>query len=117
MTQTESTSPVTDSSGASPNMMSPNEFIQTARAIEREIGKVIVGQEEAIRGILTCLLAGGHALLEGVPGLGKTLMGRTLARTGSASVVAGSALDTSSAISVEGVCNERPSFTAAGAAS
>jgi MoxR-like ATPase len=60
--------------------MSPNEFIQTARAIEREIGKVIVGQEEAIRGILTCLLAGGHALLEGVPGLGKTMLVRTLSQ-------------------------------------
>jgi MoxR-like ATPase len=80
MTQTESTTPVTGSSGASPNMMSPNEFIQTARAIEREIGKVIVGQEEAIRGILTCLLAGGHALLEGVPGLGKTMLVRTLSQ-------------------------------------
>jgi MoxR-like ATPase len=80
MTQTESTPPITDSSSASPNLMSPNEFIQNARAIEREIGKVIVGQEEAIRGILTCLLAGGHALLEGVPGLGKTMLVRTLSQ-------------------------------------
>ena len=50
----------------------------TAQAIEAEIGKVIVGQREVVRGILTCVLAGGHALLEGVPGLGKTLLVRTL---------------------------------------
>ena len=45
----------------------------------REVQTVIVGQDEVLRGILTCLLAGGHGLLEGVPGLGKTLMIRTLA--------------------------------------
>ena len=45
----------------------------------REIQQVIVGQDEVLRSILTCLLAGGHGLLEGVPGLGKTLMIRTLA--------------------------------------
>jgi len=45
----------------------------------REIQQVIVGQDDVLRGILTCLLAGGHGLLEGVPGLGKTLMIRTLA--------------------------------------
>ena len=45
-----------------------------------EIGKVIVGMEEVVEGVLTCLLADGHALLEGVPGLGKTLLVRTLAQ-------------------------------------
>ncbi|HEY8378412.1 MAG TPA: MoxR family ATPase [Nannocystis sp.] len=45
----------------------------------REVQTVIVGQDEVLRGIVTCLLAGGHGLLEGVPGLGKTLMIRTLA--------------------------------------
>ena len=45
----------------------------------REVQQVIVGQDEVLRSILTCLLAGGHGLLEGVPGLGKTLMIRTLA--------------------------------------
>lgn len=44
-----------------------------------EIQKVVVGHEEVIRGVLTCLFVGGHALLEGVPGLGKTLLVRTLA--------------------------------------
>nr|HQH73262.1 AAA family ATPase [bacterium] len=43
-----------------------------------EIGKVIVGSREIIDGALICLFAGGHALLEGVPGLGKTLLVRTL---------------------------------------
>ncbi len=44
-----------------------------------EIGKVIVGNREVIDGVLTCMLAGSHALLEGVPGLGKTVLVRTLA--------------------------------------
>ncbi len=47
--------------------------------LEQEIGKVIVGQPETVRGVLTCLFVGGHVLLEGVPGLGKTLLIRTLA--------------------------------------
>lgn len=48
--------------------------------VREEIGKVIVGNKEIIDGVLTCLLAGGHALLEGVPGLGKTLLVRTMAQ-------------------------------------
>jgi MoxR-like ATPase len=47
--------------------------------IKQEIGKVIVGHDEIVHGVLTCLFIGGHALLEGVPGLGKTLLVRTLA--------------------------------------
>jgi len=50
-------------------------------AIAAEVGKVIVGHEQVIHEVLTCLLSGGHALLEGVPGLGKTLLVRTLADT------------------------------------
>ena len=46
--------------------------------LEREIGKRIVGHKEVVRGVLTALFAGGHCLLEGVPGLGKTLLVRTL---------------------------------------
>jgi len=46
--------------------------------VSDEIGKVIVGHAEIVRGVLTCLFVGGHALLEGVPGLGKTLLVRTL---------------------------------------
>ena len=58
--------------------LAPAEFIRIARSIEEEVGKVIVGQDDVVRGILTCVLAGGHALLEGVPGLGKTMLVRTL---------------------------------------
>src|ERR671938_627506 len=58
--------------------MTPAEFVRVAHAIEEEVGKVIVGQRDIVRGILTCVLAGGHALLEGVPGLGKTMLVRTL---------------------------------------
>ena len=47
--------------------------------VKGEIGKVIVGHDDIIHGVLTCLFIGGHALLEGVPGLGKTLLVRTLA--------------------------------------
>jgi len=48
--------------------------------LKAELGKVIVGMEEVVEGVLTCLLADGHALLEGVPGLGKTLLVRTLSQ-------------------------------------
>src|SRR5215467_7207879 len=50
-----------------------------AITIERELSKVIVGYPDVLRGVLITLLAGGHALLEGAPGLGKTLLVRTLA--------------------------------------
>jgi len=50
------------------------------KRVRDEIGKVIVGQQEVVDGVLICLLAGGHVLLEGVPGLGKTTLLRTLAR-------------------------------------
>ncbi len=53
-------------------------FRQTYGALTTEIGKVIVGHEEIVAGTLTAVLAGGHVLLEGVPGLGKTLLVRTL---------------------------------------
>ncbi|HLY12025.1 MAG TPA: MoxR family ATPase, partial [Planctomycetota bacterium] len=54
------------------------EFQKDFRRIEAELGKIIVGHHEVIRGVLTALFAGGHCLLEGVPGLGKTLLVRTL---------------------------------------
>lgn len=55
------------------------EFRDRFKQVEDEIGKVIVGQQDVVRGVLTCLFCGGHVLLEGVPGLGKTLLVRTLA--------------------------------------
>ena len=66
-------------------MTSPNTIQQRAAQfrdryakIQAEIGKVIVGHTDIVHGVLTCLFVGGHALLEGVPGLGKTLLVRTL---------------------------------------
>ena len=49
-------------------------------SVRDEISKVIVGQQDVVDGVLICLLAGGHVLHEGVPGLGKTTLLRTLAR-------------------------------------
>ena len=53
-------------------------FRDTYAALRAEIGQVIVGQDEIVDGTLTAIFAGGHVLLEGVPGLGKTLLVRTL---------------------------------------
>jgi MoxR-like ATPase len=64
--------------GSAPHI-APELFAERAQAIEREVGTVIVGQRELVRHTLTCLLANGHALLEGVPGLGKTMLVRTIA--------------------------------------
>jgi len=55
-------------------------FRDRCRAVRAEIGKVIVGNEEVVEGVLVALLAGGHVLLEGVPGTGKTLLVKTFAR-------------------------------------
>jgi len=58
----------------------PDAAIERLNLVRSEIGKVIVGQQDVVDGVLICLLAGGHVLLEGVPGLGKTTLLRTLAR-------------------------------------
>ncbi len=59
--------------------LAPEAFAERAQAIEREVGLVIVGQRELVRQTLTGLLANSHVLLEGVPGLGKTMLVRTIA--------------------------------------
>ncbi|MBK6577836.1 MAG: MoxR family ATPase [Sandaracinaceae bacterium] len=63
----------------------PAEVVQSfgrdVKRVKEEIGKMIVGQDDIVDGVLTCLLAGGQALLEGVPGLGKTMLVRTLAES------------------------------------
>jgi MoxR-like ATPase len=62
-----------------PPRLSPDEFRQRAQLIETEVAQVIVGQRDLIRQTVITLLAGGNALLEGVPGLAKTTLVRTLA--------------------------------------
>ncbi len=61
----------------------PEQLVRAFQAdVERvrvEVGKMIVGQHDILDGVLTCLIAGGHALLEGVPGLGKTMLIRSVA--------------------------------------
>ena len=54
--------------------------LEILNKVREEIAKVIVGQQDVVDGVLICLIAGGHVLLEGVPGLGKTTLLRTLAR-------------------------------------
>ncbi len=74
--------PVVESAAAPaspPAELTVEQFRNTAAAIEAEVGKVIVGQAEVVRHVLICLVAGGHGLLEGVPGLGKTMLIKTLA--------------------------------------
>ncbi|MGE0610141.1 MAG: AAA family ATPase [Pirellulales bacterium] len=56
------------------------EFVRRYTAVREQLGRVIVGHDDIVHGILTCLFVGGHCLLEGVPGLGKTLLVRTLAQ-------------------------------------
>ena len=54
------------------------EFMDIAQQLEKELCAIVIGQERVIRELLLALLSGGHVLLEGVPGLGKTLLVRTL---------------------------------------
>ena len=81
MTQTSRRTPATSpkESVRPPGTIGPDEFMTRAQAIEAEVGKFIVGQRQLVRQTLVALLAGSHALLEGVPGLGKTMLVRTLA--------------------------------------
>jgi len=58
--------------------ITPEEYVERAEAIEGQIGRVIVGQRHLVRQVVICLLCEGHVLLEGVPGLGKTQLLKTL---------------------------------------
>ena len=58
--------------------LAPEAFAERAHVIEAEVGKVIVGQQELVRQTMVGLLANSHVLLEGVPGLGKTMLIRTI---------------------------------------
>ncbi len=80
---TDAAPPTQTSGRTSHPPMAPKEalagFQRDLATVRAEIGKVIVGNQEIVDGVLTCMLAGGNALLEGVPGLGKTMLVRTLA--------------------------------------
>jgi MoxR-like ATPase len=78
---------MSDGSPQAETVSSPEQMQQRAEdfrraygRVHREISKVIVGHSDIVHGVLTCLFVSGHALLEGVPGLGKTLLVRTLAQ-------------------------------------
>ncbi len=55
------------------------QFRNNIRLVREEVGRVIVGNDEVVDGVMTCLLARGHVLLEGIPGVGKTKLVQTLA--------------------------------------
>ncbi len=78
MSTPAATTTATPGSPAAP-AMPVEEFRRLAARVEDEVARIIVGQEEILRGVLICLVAGGHALLEGVPGLGKTMLVRAIA--------------------------------------
>ena len=66
--------------GVDPQLQAATDaFRRDYAAVKAEVGRAIVGHNEIIDGVLTCLFVGGHALLEGVPGLGKTALIRALA--------------------------------------
>lgn len=68
----------TKAESGSASKASVEAFARDLNAVKAEVAKVIVGHDEIVEGVLTCLLAGGHCLLEGVPGLGKTALVKTL---------------------------------------
>ena len=70
---------ITDTQVEGPGEADIADFINIAQQLEKELCSVVIGQERVIRELLLALFAGGHVLLEGVPGLGKTLLVRTVA--------------------------------------
>jgi len=86
MNKTKPTYPNIESAYNTPSLASAQSsseiehFRETVAIIEREVGKVIVGQQTLVRQLLLTLLGGGNALLEGAPGLGKTMLIQTLAQ-------------------------------------
>jgi len=76
---------MSDSMSLPPNNAIPadrlTQAVDIVQRLREEIGRAIVGQEAVVEQVLACCLAGGHVLLEGVPGLGKTLLVKALAKT------------------------------------
>ena len=73
------TEPIPTTTVPGTEMIAPERFAEMATRIESEVGGFIVGQHQLVRQTLISLIAGSHALLEGVPGLGKTMLVRTMA--------------------------------------
>ena len=88
--QPQTDHPPTDSAPAHPSAHAPahapahdagsDRAREALLAVRREVGKAVVGQDAAVSGVIICLLARGHVLLEGVPGVAKTLLVRAMAR-------------------------------------
>ena len=70
---------MTDQPTTNNQQLTPEKFVEIARLIEKEVGRVIVGQQDVVRHALIAIIAGGHVLLEGMPGLGKTSLVRAFA--------------------------------------
>src|SRR5436305_5003535 len=77
-TQNGHATSISDAQVEGPSEADITEFIDIAQQLEKELCSIVIGQERVIREVLLALFTGGHALLEGVPGLGKTLLVRTL---------------------------------------
>ncbi|MGI8657554.1 MAG: AAA family ATPase [Candidatus Limnocylindria bacterium] len=73
------TEPIAPTTSEPTQHLAPEQFAEMASRIETEVGGFIVGQQQLVRQTVISLLAGSHALLEGVPGLGKTMLVRTMA--------------------------------------
>ena len=67
-------------SEAPPSPEQTAQAVEAVRTLREEIGRALVGQQEVVSQVLAAFLAGGHVLLEGVPGLGKTLLVLALSR-------------------------------------
>ena len=67
--------------GSTENLMAEVEHFRSQfQKVEKEVGRIIVGQRDIVRGTLSAIFAGGHVLLEGVPGLGKTLLVKSISK-------------------------------------
>jgi MoxR-like ATPase len=80
MTQSAPSAAQANKAPAPPPKEAMDAFRRDIDVVKKEVGKVIVGNDEIVDGVLIAMIAGGHVLLEGVPGLGKTMLVRTLAR-------------------------------------